>query len=124
METKLKPFDLEAAKAGAKVVTRNGEPVRILCFDRKDNQSPIVGLVSREYGEGLVSFTKDGKYFVNGATHCNDLFMAPEKHEGWVVIVGEDKFVLSEAVYETREEAEEDCKDYAGITVVKVEWEE
>ena len=36
MEKKLKPFDLEAAKAGAKVITRDGRPVRIICFDRKN----------------------------------------------------------------------------------------
>lgn len=30
-----KPFNLEAAKNGAAVVTRKGFPVRIICFDKK-----------------------------------------------------------------------------------------
>lgn len=45
METKkLKPFDLEKAKQGAKVVTRDGRPVRIICWDKldDDNTYPIV----------------------------------------------------------------------------------
>lgn len=35
MEYKFKPFDLEAAKAGAPVMTRAGRPARILAFDLK-----------------------------------------------------------------------------------------
>lgn len=31
----MKPFDLEAAKAGAPVCTRSGKPVRIICWDMK-----------------------------------------------------------------------------------------
>lgn len=31
----MKPFDIELAKAGYPVCTRDGRPVRILCFDRK-----------------------------------------------------------------------------------------
>lgn len=130
METKLKPFDLEAAKAGAKVITRDGKPVRILCFDRKNNQSPIVGLVSDEYGEGLASFTKDGKYVVNGATHCNDLFMAPVKHEGWVNVYKTDApcfsaTLHSESVYLTKDDAMMAIIDGINyIATVKLEWEE
>ena len=121
METKLKPFDLEAAKNGAKVVTRNGEPVRILCFDRKDNQCPIVGLVNSEYGERMVSFTENGKYYSDAATHCNDLFMAPEKHEGWVVI--KDGEIVDRTIYSNRKNAELDYEG-EGIIVAKIEWEE
>lgn len=35
-KTKLVPFDIEKAKHGAKVVTRNGYHVRILCYDLED----------------------------------------------------------------------------------------
>jgi hypothetical protein len=31
----IKPFDLEAAKNGAPVCTRDGRDVRIVCFDTK-----------------------------------------------------------------------------------------
>lgn len=37
MKTRLIDFDLAKAQAGAKVVTRAQEPVRILYYDRVDN---------------------------------------------------------------------------------------
>ncbi len=40
----MKEFDLEKAKAGHPVCTRDGRETRILCFDRKGG-SPIVVLV-------------------------------------------------------------------------------
>ena len=35
MKRNTKPFDLEAAKAGAKVMTQDGQPVTIIKFDVK-----------------------------------------------------------------------------------------
>ena len=52
-------FDIEKAKAGTKVVTRSGEPVRVLCYDNNDKWYPIVAIVDRKpmlfSNEGLVS---------------------------------------------------------------------
>ena len=54
-------FNLEAAKNGAKVTTREGKPVRILCFDRKGGDYPISGLVeSRNGEEWAYSWTIEG----------------------------------------------------------------
>ena len=76
MKTKLIPFDIEKAKNGAKVVTRDGRLVRIGFFDLKDKY-PIVGAVKERYDkESIVSFTKEGKY---SATESNlDLFIEEE----------------------------------------------
>lgn len=41
----LKPFDLEAAKTGKPVCTRDGRKARIICFDKKDINYPIVALI-------------------------------------------------------------------------------
>ena len=41
-----KPFNVEAAKNGAKVKTRSGHPVRILCYDRVDISYPIIALIN------------------------------------------------------------------------------
>lgn len=41
---KMKPFDLEAAKAGKPVCTRDGRKARIICFDAKCIK-PIVALI-------------------------------------------------------------------------------
>lgn len=47
---KMKPFDLEAAKAGKPVCTRDGRKARIICFDR-NWEYPIVALIECENGE-------------------------------------------------------------------------
>lgn len=69
-----------------KVVTRNGRKVRIVCTDRKGD-TPIIALVydandGQEYG---YAFYSDGKYFIDKDDEF-DLFFAPEKHEGWIII--------------------------------------
>lgn len=58
MEQKLVkvPFDVELAKriqsgeCEGRIVTRDGENVRILCFDRKGTELPIVALVEIKCG--------------------------------------------------------------------------
>lgn len=45
MKTRLIPFDIEKAKAGAKVCTREGYEVTIFSFDCGDNNFPIVGAI-------------------------------------------------------------------------------
>lgn len=42
MGQKFKPFDLEASKAGAPVMTRDGRPARILAFDVKSEKYPVI----------------------------------------------------------------------------------
>lgn len=74
----MKPFDLEAAKRGEQVVTTLGEPVRILCFDRKGG-CPIIALVSNKAsGELLRTYDSDGV----GLTDW--LCMAPKKRVVWI----------------------------------------
>jgi hypothetical protein len=57
-------FILEAAKAGALVCTKRGQPVRLLCFDRKSMQ-PVVGLVEGGGNECPASWTKGGYYLIS-----------------------------------------------------------
>lgn len=77
----LKPFDLEAAKAGKPVCTRDGRKARIICFDakRKDGENIIALIPSRRYPgfEYLVTYTNNGNY---RGEHENgfDLMMLPE----------------------------------------------
>lgn len=79
----LKKFDLEAAKAGKPVCTRDGRKARIICFDRKylyDGQAfSIVALVNEgTYSESVYSYTKDGLY-ESGKYHNHDLMMLPRR---------------------------------------------
>lgn len=121
----MKPFDLEKAKAGKPVVTRDGRPVRIICWDRNKTDYPIVALVGDK--EVISSFTTNGSFSL-GEQDPKDLFMAIEKKKGWINIY---KYVAGTGnrggdVYPTKEEAIKSrgilSSDY--ITTIQVEWEE
>lgn len=64
----MQPFDLEKAKNGAKVVTRNGNPVRIICFDRIDAkfEGCVVALVcnAKKTWERVISYDQYGHTIV------------------------------------------------------------
>lgn len=77
----LKPFDLEAAKAGKPVCTRDGRKARILCFDRFccDEISTIVACVLSKDGkdENVIIYSSDG-FMVDKQHPCaDDLMMLP-----------------------------------------------
>ena len=119
----LKPFDLEAAKAGKPVCTRDGRKVRIICFDRKDNTPEILQCVHN-----------DGKCF-HYDTSNNDLMMLPEKKEGWINIYNADTtfYYVDGRVFETKDEAVKEAKEEVEkeqrekneyIDTIRVEWEE
>ena len=121
---KLKPFDLEAAKAGKPVCTRDGRKARIICFDRrlfyKNVSYPILALVECSDGEDDVcGYNEKGKVLIeDGAEYKDDLMMQPEKKEGWVN-------VYRNQIHNTPESAEEGHRgitDY--IKTIRVEWEE
>ena len=70
------PFDIERAKRGDKVVTRDGNAVRIVCFDAL-GEYPVVGLVTHyETTETVVSYTAKGKFWTIERESNNDLMMA------------------------------------------------
>ena len=87
----LKPFDLEAARSGKPVCTRDGRNARIICFDYQ-NENPIIVLIQSEDGKGedIYEFKQDGKVYNNGLETVYDLMMLPEKKEGWVNIYKSD----------------------------------
>lgn len=121
---KMKPFDLEAAKAGKPVCTRDGRKARIICFDiiNKGNY-PIIALLEDKGSEAIFYYNKDGK--CNVGTEL-DLMMLPEKKEGWVNIYGEEKErYCSNVIYSSKEEALNISKQLEEhITTIKIEWEE
>lgn len=71
----MKKFDLELAKAGHPICTRDGRNVRLICFDAINNHYPIIGLISYDGQEKPKSFTIDGKYIFGEDCFYNDLFM-------------------------------------------------
>lgn len=79
LKNKFKPFDLNAAKDGKPVCTKDGRPARIICFDTKGDIYPIIALVEDNGLEVTIHYNEEGK-------SCNDdgdedLMMAPEISE-------------------------------------------
>lgn len=124
----LKPFDLEAAKAGKLVCTREGRKARIISFDRHGEDCPIIALVVDSKNaecEEVIDYTLDGICNENIINHNKyDLMMFTRKKEGWLNIFKDFEDTVC-CVYPTEKEALEDGeieKDY--ITTIKIEWEE
>ena len=124
----LKPFDLEAAKAGKPVCTRDGRKARIISFDRHGEDCPIIALVVDSKNaecEEVIDYTLDGICNENIINHNKyDLMMFTRKKEGWLNIFKDFEDTVC-CVYPTEKEALEDGeieKDY--ITTIKIEWEE
>ena len=127
----MKEFSLEEylKNPNREVVTRDERKVRIICTDRKTHDSqPIIALVEGdEDDERVRSFKIDGKWSVDGLENDLDLFFAPEKHEGWIII---NKWPDGERdtngiIYDT----ELDIPDIPPVgakrvATIKIEWEE
>ena len=92
METKennrFKPFDLEQAKAGKPVCTRDRHKARIICFDAKISDNyPIIALVEsieNPGSESLYSYSHEGRYRESSISEL-DLVMISEKKEGGLI---------------------------------------
>lgn len=118
----LKEFDLEAAKSGKPVCTRDGRKARIICFDKK-GAYPIVALVN-DYNEEeyIKNYDEFGKKFIGGET-SEDLMMLPEKKEGWVNVYKTPINYECGTVFSTEQEAKNKANDNR-IAIVRIEWEE
>lgn len=123
----MEQFNLEEylANPSRKVVTRDGSPVRILCTDRKGDYS-IIALVENcdSTEESLYTYTKDG-YCGYALSDKDNLFFAPEKHEGWINLYKSGiNWSLGTSIWQTEEEAKKwvGAADYT--TTIKIEWEE
>lgn len=87
METKYItiPFDVQRAKRisngeeEGKIVTRDGKEVRIVCFNVRHNNYPIVGLIDEGNYESAESFSKNGEYSIgDGELDCDLFLKVPE----------------------------------------------
>lgn len=118
----MKEFNLEKAKAGAKVCTRDGREARIICFDMDNNYS-IVALVKNKDGEeGVSTYLSDGSFFSGVEKDCDDLMLVCEKKEGWVNVYKEG---YCGHIHTTKEEAIESRDDTSTcIDTIHIEWEE
>ena len=126
----MKPFNLEQAKAGAPVCTRNGQPVRIVCYDLKGYKNyPILALIEDTVGaESTISYALNGHHSLDSETGI-DLMMASVKREGWVNLytchsgaTATDQCTLYQSETEARSQILKGNGVY--VATVKIEWEE
>lgn len=89
----MKPFNLEDAKAGKPVCTRDGRTTRIVDFNYNGRGAcPLLAIVTTLGGgvESVHSFTATGVF--NGASTSDlDLFMAPITTTVWVNLYRDQK---------------------------------
>lgn len=128
----LKEFNLEAAKAGKPVCTRDGRKARIICFDLNNKNFPIVAIINCDTEENAYQYDIDGVC----DEHDNNLnlMMLPEKKEGWINIYNRNTISTSKencyimtgvSVFKTKESAiSYKDKDKEYIDTIKIEWEE
>lgn len=126
----MKPFNLEQFKAGKPVVTIDGRQAKFLgIINNRQEDNMVVAVKDHEGNEDVYFYYPSGKYFQVGDSEA-DLFMAPEKKEGWVVMNSNSLHDTSNVV--TREQAEEIAanskKKYNDLDgywkVVHITWEE
>ena len=117
----MKQFNLEEylKNPSRKVVTRDGESVRIMCTDYYGEKPVIAKIEESEYS---YPFYEDGRFLSFGESSNCDLFFAPEKHEGWVNVyrIGG---LGCRCIFDSEEKARQ-CADEGAIATVKIEWEE
>ena len=85
----MKEFSLEEylKNPDREVVTRDGRKVRIICTDSDAEGGPIVAIVTMaDQRKQVLLYYENGKYFSLDSVSEDDLFFAPEKHEGWINI--------------------------------------
>ena len=127
----MEQFSLEKylANPSRKVVTREGRKVRILCTDRRYENYPIVALVQicdNYLNEEVYTYTENGELDIEHP-YRDDLFFAPEKHEGWINVYrySDGGHAYAGAVYDSKEDAEKrKTIDENYVTTIKIEWEE
>ena len=121
----MKEFSLEEylKNPDREVVTRDGRKVRIICTDYIGDGPVIAKIEGNMYS---YSFREDGSYVDHKETN-NDLFFAPEKHEGWININmwPDGERDTNGIIYHNKLDVP-DMAPVGGkrVATIKIEWEE
>ena len=125
----MKQFNLQEylANPSRQIVTREGQKARIVCTDRAGlNAKPIVALITLPNGDEVIKTFWNNGFETTAIEGENDLFFAPEKHEGWINIkktaLG---YYCSSHIFQTKEDAENhEIGGNCLVATKKVKWEE
>ena len=88
---KTKPFNIDEAKAGAKLITRDGRPARIICYDAKGD-CPVIALLTTGNVEYPIERTMEGTGLFSTFPN-DDLFIVCES---WRAKENEHYYTISE----------------------------
>lgn len=121
IEKNLKPFNLEAAKQGKPICTRDGRKARIICFDAK-GEKPIIALIANGNSEDVNYYYITGKVRFLDKEDENDLMMLPEKKEGWINVYKGG--LLDTKSYPTKKEAFDKACSEGYVDTIKINWSE
>ena len=122
----MKPFNLEEAKAGKKVCTSEGFPVRIIDFNFKGHgEYKLIGVVEIGDSTEVCHVFKE-----NGTNECHEeyqLFMVGEKHEAWVNLFKSlvyNEIIVGDGLYKSENDAKNNSNVTGYVATAKIEWEE
>ena len=123
----MKPFDINLAKAGKPVCTRDGRKAKVLCYDFKQNEEyPILVAVENKDGkECALLYSNDGISEMYKSSN-NELVMFPEKKEGWVNVYKEcdGEYYVEKVVYKIKGHAVENASSQNYVGTVRIEFYE
>jgi hypothetical protein len=120
----MEPFNLEKAKAGDPVITRDGHRVKIYIFDAIKPDYPLVGVVFEADNHlELTEWTAEGCYYDDEPSN-NDLFMGTVEHTGYIIVnsVHPDNGIFLDSIpVKIYKKAPKECDN---TKVLKITWEE
>lgn len=123
----MKPFDIEAAKRGDPVVTRDGSTIEFIAFDLvSDNLDTMVGIkVSANGGRCIASWKDDGKYSIGESDF--DLYMGVKKVTGFVNVYkpnGPGSYIARTGDVRATEQEAIETRLPGCLATIPVSWEE
>ncbi len=125
----MKPFNLQEALNGAKVITRNGKEVIELHYFKELTTPYPVHFIVKEQKDLIITATEEGTYLQPESNKESDydLFMAPVIKEGWINLYFDaivQHVYVGGAVYKDEEFALRNNKGHKYISTIKIKWEE
>lgn len=121
-ESTVKPFNLEAAKKGEPIQTRDGRKAKFIAHVPDD--PPGWRVVAKLDGNGTVTcYGESGAFYISGCCD-DDLFMATKTREAWVAVrLRTPKKPKVVCAFESEKYCREYC-DELGCYPGKLTWEE
>lgn len=133
--TKDIPFDIELAKKGYQVVTRNGRPVRILSYYFENQKYPIVAAIKKidedtQVCEEIQIYTSEGHYDGPNPPSPLDLMIRCYMYSGWTNVYNIDSDIRlsdhlgwgADLIYPSEKEAREMKRSEGYMATVPIEW--